>query len=253
MAKHTGNLPPIVYEDEWLIAFNKPSGLAATAEQAGPGRASLLELARAHLSREIHNTFLLDSEASGLVLCAKTKPALDAVTGQFQQHSETRSYLALVLHAPPQEEMEVSQPVEPDPDHPGRMRIGGGKRALARTRIRTMARWRGYSLLSVIPETSHAHQIRVHLAYLGCPALADPLYGSAGGLKLSALKPRYRFKAEPERPLLARLALHAAQLSFKHPATQAAITIEAPLAKDFKIALNYLKRFAGTGFSPAMK
>ncbi len=250
MKKRASSLPPIVYEDDWLIAFNKPSGLPAAPDRAQPGRASLIELARAQLAGDIHNTFLLDDEASGLALCAKNRTALAAVTGQFQQHTETRRYLALVLHAPPRDEMEVSQPLEPDPDLPGRMRIGGGKRALARTRIRILTRWRGYSLLSAIPETSQPHQIRAHLAFLGCPALADRLYGSAGGLKLSALKPRYRFKPQPERPLLDRLALHAAHLSLKHPATQAPLAIEAPLPKDFRIAIGYLERFAGTGFQP---
>ncbi|MBU4200334.1 MAG: RNA pseudouridine synthase [Verrucomicrobia bacterium] len=248
MKKQPNPWPPVLYEDDWLIAFDKPSGLLVAPDSENKDRPCLIQLVREHLSPGIFNTHRIDTDISGIVLCAKTKPALSNVTGQFQKHEETRRYLALVVHAPPEDEMEIAKPVEADPEHPGVMKISGAKHAMARTRLRVMDRWRGYSLLNVTPETSKTHQIRVHLAHIGCPVLADPLYGSAGGLKLSAIKPRYQFKPWPERPLLDRLALHAESLSFIHPETKASLTLRAPLPKDFAIAIKYLNQFAGTGF-----
>ncbi len=241
-------LPPVLYEDEWLIAFDKPSGLCVAPEAENPDRASLLQLIQQQLSATFFNTQRLDADLSGIALFAKSKPTLSVVTGQFQKHEETRRYLILVVHAPPEDQMTVAQPIEADPSLPGSMRIGGGKQALAVTHLQILERWRGYSLLEATPETSKPHQIRLHLAYLGCPVLADARYGSAGGLKLSAIKPRYKVKPEPERPLLNRLALHAESLSFMHPDTKAPLELRAPMPKDFAIACKYLNRFAGRGF-----
>ncbi len=231
-----------------LIAFDKPSGLLVTPDAEQPNRLCLMQLLHEHLSSAIFNTHRIDADLSGIALFAKSKSALADITGQFQKHEETRRYLALVVHAAPENEMEIAQSIEPDPGLPGSMRIGGGKNALAVTHIRTLERWRGYSLLEAIPKTSKPHQIRLHLAYLGCPLLADALYGSAQGLKLSAIKPRYKVKASLERPLLNRLALHAESLSFIHPGTKRPLNLRAPMPEDFAIAIKYLKRFCGSGF-----
>lgn len=241
-------LPPVLYEDEWLIAFDKPSGLRVAPDPGAPGRLCLLQLLRERFSKSIFAAHRPDDELSGVVLFAKSKPALAAVTGQFQRHEETRRYLALVVHAPADDAMKIAQPVEPDPAVAGAMRIGGGKAAMAVTHVQTMERWRGYSLLAAIPATNKRHQIRVHLAQAGCPVLADALYGAGGGLKLSAIKPRYKFKGQAERPLIARLALHAESLTMLHPDTKAPLALRAPLPEDFALAIKYLNRYAGTGY-----
>ncbi len=242
--------PSVLYEDEWLIAFDKPGGWRLAPETGDRDRPCLLQFARERLAAELLNTHRLDDEISGVALFAKTRAALSAVTGQFQKHSETRRMLALVLHAPPAAELDIAQPIEPNPALPGAMRIGGGKAALVTTRIRILARWRGYSLVEATPGASRPHQVRVHLAHAGCPVLADALYGPGGGLKLSAIKPRYRAKSRPERPLLDRLALHTESLELLHPATRAPLVLRAPLPDDFAVAIKYLQRFRGTGPGP---
>ena len=87
-------------------------------------------------------------------------------------------------------------------------------------------------------------EIRVHAAHVGLKIVGDELYGGKA-LWLSRLKTDYRLKpGREERPLLARTALHAEQLTFEHPVTQAVVTITAPWPKDLKVAVKYLRQYA---------
>ncbi len=250
MKNQPNPLPSVLFEDDDLIAFDKPSGLIMAPDPREKDKLALVNLIRQHQYSGIINAHLIDVETSGIVLCAKTKPVLMALKKQWKTGEGSTHYRVLVVHAPPENEMEIATPLEPDPERPGAMKIGSGKRALARTRLRVLERWRGYSMLEVTPSTGKPHQIRVHLAHTGCPVLADPLYGSAGGLKLSAIKPRYKFKDGAERPLLDRLALHVESLGCTHPNTKAPLTLQAHLPSDFVVAIKYLNLFAGMGFRP---
>jgi 23S rRNA-/tRNA-specific pseudouridylate synthase len=87
------------------------------------------------------------------------------------------------------------------------------------------------------------HQIRLHLATTGAPVLNDPIYGNDARLLLSDLKRGYKGR-DDERPLINRLALHAAGLTFKHPVSREPVTIAVPVPKDFGVALKYLQKFA---------
>ena len=94
--------------------------------------------------------------------------------------------------------------------------------------------------------TGRTHQIRVHLAAAGAPVLNDRFYGDPEiELRLSELKRRYKGRAE-EKPLISRLALHAAELTLKHPTTKEPVTLTAPLPHEFDVALKYLRKFAVT-------
>ncbi len=84
----------------------------------------------------------------------------------------------------------------------------------------------------------------MHLAASGWPILNDPFYGNAIRLLLSDFKRGYKGR-DDEKPLLARLALHAGSLTFTHPATRERLTLTAPLPRDFEVALKYLRKFAG--------
>jgi 23S rRNA-/tRNA-specific pseudouridylate synthase len=86
--------------------------------------------------------------------------------------------------------------------------------------------------------------LRVHLAAAGAPILNDPFYGDPTiTLKLSDLKRGYKGR-EDEKPLIARLALHASELTLKHPVTREPVTLHAPLPHEFEVALKYLRKFA---------
>jgi 23S rRNA-/tRNA-specific pseudouridylate synthase len=94
--------------------------------------------------------------------------------------------------------------------------------------------------------TDRTHQIRVHLQNSGLRIAGDALYGGAP-LLLSRLKREYRLKpGRVERPLIARVALHAEQLELPHPITGETLAIASPLPKDLHVALKYLRLYAGT-------
>ena len=242
-------LPPILFEDECLIAFDKPSGLLTVPDRWNKARSDLVSLIHQHLAPGIYNVHRLDAETSGVLLCAKTKIALTVLERQFTTSRVKAHYLALVFGTLPEPDMVIHRELESDRDHPGRMRVAAAyRRGTCRTRAHALEVFRAHSLLEAWPSADKTHQVRVHLAHVGCPVVADAFYGNGRGLYLSKIKSDYKFKAnEPERPLIGRLALHAASLTFPHPVTQAQITIAAPWPKDLAIAIKYLKKFAPTG------
>jgi 23S rRNA-/tRNA-specific pseudouridylate synthase len=153
-----------------------------------------------------------------------------------------------------------------DERQPGRMRVfkgRGGKECL--TEFRTLERFRGapvgfsrrgpaaggkvagagFAFVECRPLTGRTHQLRVHLAVAGAPILNDPFYGTPDvTLRLSDLKRGYKGREE-EKPLIGRLALHASELTIKHPGTREPFVLKAPLPHEFEIALKYLRKFAG--------
>jgi RluA family pseudouridine synthase len=257
-------LPPIVYQDDDLLAFDKPSGMLVAPDRWDKGRENLMGLVHSSLGHTVANVHRLDADTSGLLLCSKHKRALDYLSGQFQSKTVTKRYAAIAVVLPPERAMKVLAPVRspdgglpdeftmdialgPDEHQLGRMRVfrgRGGKDSL--TEFTTRERFGRFALLECRPLTGRTHQIRVHLAAAGVPVLNDPIYGDPEiRLLLSDLKRGYKGRTD-EKPLIARLALHAAELVIKHPTTGEPITLRAPLPHDFEVALKYLRKF-GTG------
>jgi 23S rRNA pseudouridine1911/1915/1917 synthase len=273
-------LPPIIYEDDTLVAFDKPSGLLVAPDRWDKTRENLMTLVHAHprFGHGVANVHRLDADTSGLLLCAKTKTALDYLTGQFQSKTVEKKYHAFVAVLPAEHAMKVIAPIRDaagalpdaftvelalgeDERQPGRMRVfkgRGGKDCV--TEFRTLERFRGAARLSprgaiavapasfafveCRPLTGRTHQLRVHLAAAGAPILLDRFYGDPEILlKLSDFKRGYKGR-DDEKPLVGRLALHASELTLKHPATQEPITLRAPLPHEFEVALKYLRKFA---------
>jgi len=242
-------LPPVLFEDDAVIAFDKPSGLPVVPDRrARPGE-NLMELARAKLGPGLANVHRLDADTSGLVLCAKTKPALDFLSGQFQSKTVAKVYHALTTGVPVADEFTVDLVLKEDEGQPGRMCVvkKHGQASVTEFTVREKfpqpAGRPAFAWVECRPLTGRTHQIRVHLAAEGTPVLNDPLYGDAAQLLLSDLKRGYKGRAD-ERPLLARLALHATALTFTHPLTRERQTLAAPLPKDLEVALKYLRKFA---------
>jgi 23S rRNA pseudouridine1911/1915/1917 synthase len=263
-------LPPIIYEDDALIAFDKPSGLLVAPDRWDKTRENLMGLVHAHpkYGHTVANVHRLDADTSGLLLCAKSKVALDFLSGQFQSKTVEKKYHAFVAILSAEQAMKVIAPIRDatgalpdaftvdvalgeDERQPGRMRVfkgRGGKDCV--TEFRTLERFRGppgrpgYAFVECRPLTGRTHQLRVHLAAAGAPILNDPFYGNPDiVLLLSDLKRRYKGREE-EKPLLRRLALHASELTLKHPTTREPFTLQAPLPAEFEIALKYLRKFA---------
>jgi RluA family pseudouridine synthase len=254
-------LPPILHEDDVMLAFDKPGGLPVAKDRATKGRATLMDLVHARFGADVTNVHRLDTEASGVLLCAKTKVALDFLSGQFQSKTADKRYLALVTVLPVEQAMPAVAPLRPPdgglPDtftldlplvddirEPGKMRVGKGRGSReCTTEFRVLERFGRFVWVECRPVTGRTHQLRVHLAAMGAPVLNDALYGDLTvELLLSDLKRGYKGREE-EKPLLTRLALHANELTLKHPATREPCTLRAPLPPEFEIALKYLRKF----------
>lgn len=244
-----------------MLVFDKPSGMLVAPDRWDKSRENLMALVHAKFGPGVANVHRLDADTSGLLLCAKTKPALDFLSGQFQSKTVRKLYHALVVVLPVEEAMKVVTPVRDetgvlpenftvelalgqDEQNPGRMRVfkkRGGKASL--TEFAVVERFGRFVLLECRPLTGRTHQLRVHLAAAGAPILNDPFYGVPDiRLLLSDLKRGYKGR-EDEKPLLDRLALHASELTLVHPATRAPVTVQAPWPREFEVALKQLRKY----------
>jgi RluA family pseudouridine synthase len=235
-------LPPVVFEDDALIAFDKPSGLLIAPDRRDKSRVNLMDLVGEAMGHGVANVHRIDADTSGLVLFAKTKPALDFLSGQFQSKSVEKIHAALVVGAPPLDIFTVDFVLKEDEAAPGRMCVVKKHGKAAVTEFRVLGRFGKFSHLECRPLTGRTHQIRVHLAASGTPILNDRIYGNDTPLLLSELKPRYKGRDE-ERPLISRLALHAGSLTFTHPVSRERTTLTAPSPNDFSVALKYLHKY----------
>jgi RluA family pseudouridine synthase len=249
---------PIVFEDEHLLALNKPSGLLSSPDRYDPNRPNLMKLLHAGIAdskpwaKERSLTYLmnahrLDFETSGVILLAKSKPILVELANLFGSEKPIKSYSALVRGCPTTDQFQVDAKLGPHPVKVGLIRVDPRHGKRAQTTFEVRERFEGWTLLACKPSTGRTHQIRAHLRHAGLPIVGDSLYGGKP-LWLSRLKQDYHLKRDrEERPLMGRVALHAEELTLSHPVTGQLLTIQAPCPKDFTVALKYLRRFAGAG------
>ena len=244
---------PVLFEDEHLFALNKPPCLLTSPDRYDPNRPNLMKLLHAAIADRkpwaaqrnltyLANAHRLDFETSGVILLAKSKPALVSLADLFGSEKVEKIYVALLPGSCPQQQWEVDAALSPHPTRVGQMRVDskGGKQS--RTRFSVREQFRGYTLVECRPLTGRTHQIRVHLKHWGLPICGDRLYGGQP-LLLSTLKRQYRLKpGKTERPLMATVALHAEQLAVAHPVTGEEVRIKAELSKDFIVALKSLRR-----------
>ena len=249
---------PVLFEDEHLLALDKPARLLTSPDRFDLARPNLMQLLHAAIEagkpwvREHNLTYLsnahrLDSDTSGVLLLAKNKPALVALADLFGAEKPVKKYHALVRGTPAEEKFEVNAPLSTHPLKLGLMRVDPetGKKSKTRFEVLEDFSRHGYALLQCEPLTTRLHQIRVHLRHAGLPVVGDEPYGGKF-LWLSRLKQDYRLKpGREERPLISRVALHASELSLPHPVTKETVTIKSELPKDFKVALKYLRLYSG--------
>jgi 23S rRNA pseudouridine1911/1915/1917 synthase len=230
---------PVLYEDEHLFAIAKPAGVAVHPTARYHQSTVVKLLSRLRPGETFTLAHRLDRETSGVLLLAKTREADRGIKKQLEARvSVDKRYLALTWGAPDEDELRVDLPLEVDEASPlrVRMRVAKGEGGLsAGTRFhvleRVWSRGRWYGLLQCDLETGRQHQIRVHLAAIGCPIVGDKLYGPDPALFARGADDK--LTAEDRARLeLDRHALHAARLAFDHPITRSRIVIEAPLAPD---------------------
>lgn len=210
----------IVHEDEALIVIDKPAGMLSVATEAERTATAFAHLKAYLAALNRGRPFVahrIDQETSGLLLFARTAEVRDRLQANWDAVAKT--YLAVVEGKPPRRDGVVENFLLEGQNL--RMRAvgkdAGGQWAVTRYRVvETKSR---YSLLEVGLETGRKHQIRVHLAGLGCPVIGDPAYGSA---------------SNPA----ARLGLHAWRLAFEHPVSGESLNLEAPLPGELQRVMN---------------
>jgi len=235
------NIPlEIVFEDDHVIVINKPAGLVVHPAAGVPS--GTLANALAYHFQKLANAgsirpgivHRLDKDTSGLLVAAKTESAHESLGDQFRAREVFKSYIALVYGVVKQESGRIEQPIARDPRNRTRMAIvPGGRGALSLYRIRRS--YDAFTLLDVELKTGRTHQIRVHLAWLKHPVVADELYGGGrdNGVRDVQLRARIR--------KLKRQFLHAEQLGFRHPQTGEQMKFVAPLPAELTHLLEALE------------
>jgi 23S rRNA pseudouridine1911/1915/1917 synthase len=213
----------VLFEDEHLLVVNKPAGLVV---HPAPGNWSAT-LLNGLLARDAQAALLpragivhrLDKDTSGLMVVARTRPAMDALVQRIAAREVARQYVALAHRSWGGTRMRrVDAPIGRDPRNRLRMAVvESGKPAVTEFELLQDAD-KGCWVRATL-QTGRTHQIRVHMAHIGHPLVADELYGGAPAAGL------------------ARQALHAYRLAFTHPASGQALEFHAPLPQDILGAL----------------
>jgi 23S rRNA pseudouridine1911/1915/1917 synthase len=210
---------PVLYEDKQCVVINKPAGLLTHSKGVFNPEATVASWLSSRLQPEIVGdrggiVHRLDRATSGVMICAKTPEALTYLQKQFSQRRTKKTYLAIVSGQFKQSEAMIDMPIERNPKRPQTFKVGSNGKS-AQTLYKVLQVTDKYSLVELRPTTGRTHQLRVHMAQLGCPILGDTLYGGA--------------PAE-------RLYLHATTLELTLPNKQRQ-TFEVPMPGEFEQVL----------------
>ena len=208
----------IVYEDADLIVLNKAPGVLVH-----PGHGHLNDTLGNYLMQhyrqtgdesDFHPVHRLDRGTSGLLVAAKHAHAQEKLKNQLHTGKFRRIYLAVCDGAPPELSGTVDAPIGPADSSPAARRVRPGGKP-ARTHYQVLRHWGPRTLVALELDTGRTHQIRVHMAHIGCPLTGDFLYG------------------RPD-PLIDRPALHSARLELDHPITGERLAFSVPLPDDIQ-------------------
>jgi 23S rRNA pseudouridine1911/1915/1917 synthase len=238
---------PILYEDQWMLAVDKPPGMAVHPSGRHLAGTLIQELHRRYRKpddpqRDIAPRLLhrIDLETSGLVAVGLDEQFHQFVSRQFEDRLVKKSYLAVVHGRPAEPAGVIDRPLVPDRSSTVRLKLTTGEPGEGLPAVTRYAYLRGndrYSLLDVRPETGRTHQIRVHLASIGCPLVGDKLYGHDERLFLHQIAGTLD-QAQRQRLVLDRHALHSHTLQFFHPMLAREINFTAPLPADMQALLD---------------
>ena len=241
----------VVYEDSAFTLVNKPANMVVHPAK-GHWTGTLVNALQFHydtlstVGGELRAGIVhrLDRDTTGLLLVAKDDHAHRNLAAQFEQRTIHKEYLALVSGTPERDSDYIERPIGFHPTNREKMAIrnpeDGGKEAV--TYYEVLERFRGYALVLCKPQTGRTHQIRVHLAHVGLPVIADKAYSGRAQLTLADLVgSSLSLSDDPSPVLISRQALHAHTLRLTHPLKGNALEFTAPLPEDMARTLEALK------------
>ena len=218
----------IVYEDEYLMVINKPSGLVVHPGSGNKDNTlvnglmyytkNLSDIGDSDRPGIVHR---LDKDTSGLMLVAKENKTHEILSEEFKKHNIHREYIALVDGVIEVSRGTIDAPIKRSKENYQKMTVAsGGKKAI--TNFEVIKRYKNNTLIRLVLETGRTHQIRVHMAYIGYPIHNDPVYNK----KVSTSFGQF---------------LHSEYLKFIHPITKKELEFRCSLPDEFQEYLNTLE------------
>jgi 23S rRNA pseudouridine955/2504/2580 synthase len=215
----------VIHRDDWVIALNKPAGLAV---QGGTGTErhvdGMLDALRFGLDERPRLVHRLDKDTSGLLLVARSGQAAKRLSESFRDRETEKLYWAVVVGVPPRADGAIDLPLAKRPGARDRETVQvdheAGQKALTHFEILDRAGNRA-ALLALWPRTGRTHQLRVHCAEIGCPILGDRKYGGEAALLSAVADSR-------------RLHLHARRIALPHPSGKGALRLQAEAPAHFR-------------------
>ena len=228
----------VLYEDPHMIVVDKPPGLVVH-----PGKEhaeGLDDVLREHFGPSVRLVHRLDRDTSGVLVVARGHPEnAQRLAEAFKAGDADKTYYALVSGVPDPAADRIELPLLDTKQVGSSVKVSSDGKA-AVTEYKTLQAFDAFAWLEVRLLTGRRHQIRVHLAHAGHPLALDHVYGSARKLRLSDIRPRLP-RSWKNPVVLARLPLHAARLTIRHPKTGEEMSFEAPLPADLTLVLELLE------------
>jgi len=238
----------ILFEDEHFVAINKQPNMVV--HPAKGHWAGTLTSALAYHFETLSTiggptrpgiVHRLDRDTSGVILVARSDRAHSALSSQFEARTVNKEYLTIVTPAPDRDRDQIDKPIG---DHPYQrekkaIRENHSSSRNAVSFYEVIERYQGFATVLVKPKTGRTHQIRIHMAHVGCPVLCDKLYSGRSQVVLKD----FSQQSDDTQLILDRQALHARAIEFDHPMTGERMKIEAPIYPDIQRTIDALKKF----------
>ncbi len=218
----------ILYEDEYLMVINKPSGLVV--HPGNGNKDHTLVNALMYHNKELSDlggeerpgiVHRIDKDTSGIMLVAKTNKAHELLSDDFKHKRVKRTYIALIKGVFPHQSATIDAPIGRDKNNRLKMCVTADNSKNAVTHLKVIKRYKNYTLVSLVLDTGRTHQIRVHMSYIGYPIYNDPVYTNLDATEFGQF-------------------LHSSEVDFIHPITKEHLHFDAPLPDEFQSFIDSL-------------